>query len=163
MNSWQASGRSARCNLAWLSIAFEETPQTDTSNRHLEPTWAAGRFVWSRADIEGRVCTSALAAAGTIRQARYYAWWLIRQSPGYLMTEDDYAKDEFPSPERRAKLRRDTLKLARKFPPGPERNGLRSTAKSLAFFDEVAGPKGNSSKNTGRPGLPGRRDLRQGG
>jgi hypothetical protein len=78
------------------------------------------------------------------------------------MAESDYSEDEFPSSERREKLRRDTLKLARKFPPGPERNGLRSTAKSLAFFDEVAGPKGNASKNTGRPDLPDRRGLRQG-
>jgi hypothetical protein len=77
------------------------------------------------------------------------------------MTEDDYAKDEFPSPERRAKLRRDTLKLARKFPPGPERNGLRLTAKSLAFFGEVAGPE-ESASNAGRPGLLDRRGLRQG-
>ena len=71
------------------------------------------------------------------------------------------SEDEFPSPERRAKLRRDTLKLARKFPPGPERNGLRSTAKLLAFFDEVTGPEGHAS-NAGRLGQPDRRGHRQG-
>ena len=78
------------------------------------------------------------------------------------MAERDYSADEFPSPERRTKLRRDALKLARRFPPGPERNSLRLTAKTLAFFDEVAGPKGNASKNAGRPDLPERRGLRQG-
>jgi len=50
------------------------------------------------------------------------------------MTECDGSTNEFPDPERRAQLRRDTLLLARRFPPGPERNALRLTAKSLTFF-----------------------------
>ena len=78
------------------------------------------------------------------------------------MADGDYCADEFPSPERRMKLRRDTLKLARKFPPGPERNSLRLAARSLTFFDEVAGPKGDAEKSARRPGLPDLRSLRHG-
>jgi len=78
------------------------------------------------------------------------------------MAERDYSADEFPSPERRTKLRRDALKLARRFPPGPERNSLRLTAKTLAFFDDVAGSEGNAGKNQRRPGLPDQRGLRHG-
>ena len=74
------------------------------------------------------------------------------------MAERDYSADEFPSPERRTKLRRDALKLARRFPPGPERNSLRLTAKSLAFFDEVA--EGNAGKTGRRAGLSDQRGLR---
>ena len=133
-NEFMARERRERAAAAWPGAI-------QPSKRHRELTWAA---------------------AGTTGQARYYAWWVVGQSTRYLMAESDYSEDEFPSSERREKLRRDTLKLARKFPPGPERNGLRSTAKSLAFFDEVAEPKGNAGKNASRPGLPDRRGLRQG-
>ena len=48
------------------------------------------------------------------------------------------AEDNFPTPQHRRELRRDTLRLARAFPPGDERNQLRSIARTLAFFE--AGP-----------------------
>jgi len=57
-------------------------------------------------------------------------------NPRDLMANPDASMHDshFPSPDRRAKLRRDILKLARMFPPGPERNNLRSIARSLTFF-----------------------------
>lgn len=78
------------------------------------------------------------------------------------MADGDNPASEFPDPERRAKLRRDTLKLARTFPPGPERNSLRSAAKSLTFFDEKVRWRENSGNNAYRPALPDRRSQRHG-
>jgi hypothetical protein len=50
--------------------------------------------------------------------------------------EWDAANDQMPTQEQRKTLRRDTLRYARLFPPGPERNRLRWIARSLTFFEE---------------------------
>jgi hypothetical protein len=57
-----------------------------------------------------------------------------------------------PTPEHRKKLRRDTLRYARLFPPGAERNQLRSIARSLTFFE--AGPTSNPVREKGTPAPP---------
>jgi hypothetical protein len=46
--------------------------------------------------------------------------------------------------EQRKTLRRDTLRYARLFPPGAERNRLRWIARSLTFFEED--PKGHAKQ-----------------
>jgi len=53
------------------------------------------------------------------------------------VVEWDATEDELLTPERRKKLRRDTLRFARSLPPGVERNELRQIARSLAFFEET--------------------------
>jgi hypothetical protein len=65
--------------------------------------------------------------------------------------EWESAEFQPPTPEQCKKLRRDTLRYARVFPPGAERNELRSIARSLTFFEarptsSRAGKKGTSAR-----------------
>jgi hypothetical protein len=53
------------------------------------------------------------------------------------MSENSAREDEILTREQRRKLRLATLRFARLFPPGPERNELRQIAQSLAFFEDV--------------------------
>ena len=52
-----------------------------------------------------------------------------------LNVEQDTTEFQPPTAGQRRELRRDTLRCARSFGPGRERNHLRLIAKSLAFFE----------------------------
>jgi hypothetical protein len=68
----------------------------------------------------------------------------------------DTLEDNFPTPQQRKKLRRDTLLLARTFPSSDERNQLRAIARTLAFFEAAEAEPASGSSLTRSKSAAGR-------